>query len=253
MQTRAEIETELKARLMVANNSTLVTDARVTQLVQDASLWAGTVFFWPSLYRSRYFSSKPSAQSATPILPIAYDYYDYPTDFLTGSINRLYFKGLKYDKKAFQDFLDYVDNSMQAQNPPDSNKHYFAEFGRQFFVWPGVTAAGTNDGLVWGNIQPPPLTNSTDKTIFSQWNDSGNEAILKKALSVEMERLDSGFANGQKQEAIQLLQLIWQKVVTENQKNQRLNHARFAVPNMFAQDTGISNIGNFFTNVEITQ
>lgn len=251
MQTRSDIETELLARLMVANNSTLVSSTRVTQLVKDANLWAGSMFFWPSLYRSRYFSSKPSSQSASPILPLAYDYYDYPTDFLQGSINRLYFNGLKYDKKAYQDFLDYVDESQQATLPPDPNKKYFAEYGRQFFVWPGVTSAGTNDGLVWGNIQAPDLTNSTDKTIFSQWDDSGNEAILKKALSVEMERLDSGFANEQKQEAVQLLQLIWAKVVTENQKNQRLNHARFATPDYFGQQSGISTIGNFGTNIEV--
>ena len=251
MQTRADIETELSARLMVANNSTLVSATRITQLVKDANLWAGSLFFWPSLFRSRYFSSKPSSQSASPILPLAYDYYDYPTDFITGSISRLYFNGKKYDKKAYQDFLDYVDQSQQATLPPDPNKKYFAEFGRQFFVWPGVTVAGTNDGLVWGNIQAPDLTNSTDKTIFSQWDDSGNEAILKKALSVEMERLDSGFAQEQKQEAIQLLQLLWGKVTAENQKNQRLNHARFQTPDYFGQQSGISTIGNFGTNIEV--
>lgn len=251
MQTRSDIETELQARLMVANNSTLVSSSRITQLVKDANLWAGTLHFWPSLYRSRYFSSKPSLQSGSPILPLAYDYYDYPSDFLTGSINRLYFNGKKYDKKAFQDFLDYVDESQQASLPPDPSKLYFAEFGRQFFVWPGVSIAGNNDGLVWGNVQPPDLANSTDLTIFSQWNDSGNEAILKKALSVEMERLDAGFANEQKQEAIQLLELIWAKVTTENQKNQRLNHARFRTPDYFGQQSGISTIGNFGTNIEV--
>lgn len=251
METRSDLEAELQKRLMLSNNSTMVPASRLTELIQDANLWAGTLFFWPQLFRSRYFSSKPSAQSSTPILPLAYDYYDYPTDFLTGSIQRLYFNNKRYDKKAFQDFLDYVDNSQEAQNPPDPNKKYFAEYGRQFFVYPGVSVAGVNDGLVWGNVQPPNLANSTDKTIFSLWNDTGNEAIIKKAMSVEMERLDSGFAATQKQEAVQLLQVIWAKVVTENQKNQRLNHPRFATPNYFAQDTGLSNIGNFFTNVEV--
>ena len=251
MQTRADIEAEVTNRLMVANASTMFSAARITEVVKQANQWAGTLHYWPQLYRSRYFSTKPSAQSSTPILPLAYDYYDYPPDFLTGSISRLYIDGKKYDKKAFQDFLDYTDEALRAQNPPDPTKLYFAEYGRQFFVWPGCTAAGTNNGLVWGNIQPADLTNSTDKTIFSLWNDSGNEAIVKKSLSVLMERLDSGFANEQKTEAIQLLQVIWAKVVTENQKNQRLNHSRFAVPDYFGQDTGISTIGNFFTNIDI--
>lgn len=251
MITRADIETELQARLMISNNSTLVSSSRLTQLVKDASDWAGSLFFWPSLYRSRYFSSKPSSQSSTPILPLKYDYYDYPTDFLTGSISRLYFNGKKYDKKAFQDFLDYVDNSQDNTLAPDATKRYFAEFGRQFFVWPGVSVAGTNDGLVWGNIQAPALSSGSTKTIFSLWDDTGNEAILKKALSVEMERLDSGFANEQKQEAVQLLSLIWKKVVTENQKAQRLNHARFATPDYFGTQSGIASIGNFTNSLDI--
>lgn len=250
METRSDLEQELLNRLQISNNSTQFPADRVTQIIKDANKWAGSLFFWPQLFRSRYFSSKPSSQSSTPVLPLAYDYYDYPTDFLTGSIARLYFSGLKYDKKAFQDFLDYVDESRTGDTPPDPNKRYFAEYGRQFFVWPGVTVAGTNDGLVWGNIQPPDLANPTDKTIFSLWNDSGNEAIVKKGLSVAMERVDTGFANQQKTEAIQLLQVIWQKVVVENQKNQRLNHPRFAVPDLFGTQNGMSTIGNF-TGVDV--
>lgn len=245
MSTREDLEAELVARLMIANNSTTFSSDRITQLIKDANIWCGTLFFWPSLYRSRYFSSKPSSQSATPILPLNYDYYDYPADFLTGSISRLYFNNIKYEKKAFADFLDYVDHPAQGDLPPNPVKKYFAEFGRQFFVYPGVSTAGVDDGLIWGNIQPPDLVNPTDKTIFSLWDDNGNEAIIKKALSVAMERLDSNFANTQKNEAVQLLGNIWQKIVVENQKNQRLNHPRFNVPDMFGGSTGISNIGNF--------
>lgn len=239
MQIRSEIEAEVIVRAMVANNSTQFSPARVTTVVKDASLWGGTLFYWPSLFRSRIFSSKPNTQS------LAYDYYDYPTDMLDGSIQRLYIAGKKYDKKAFQDFLDYVDNATLTSLPPDQTKYYFAEYSRQYFVFPKVSVAGVNDGLVWGNIQPPSLDNPTDKTIFSLWDDSGNEAICKKALSVLMERLDSNFANTQKQEAIALLGLIWKKVTMENQKNQRLQHAQFNVPDLFSTNSGLSSIGNF--------
>lgn len=245
MQTRSDLETELVARLMIANNSTLFPPNRITQLIKDANTWAGTLYFWPSLFRSRYFSSKPNSQSSTPVLPLNYDYYDYPTDFLTGSVSRLYFNNIRYDKKAFQDFLDYVDAPTDTSLQPDTTKRFFAEFGRQFFVYPGVTTAGTNDGLVWGNIQPPELTAAATKTIFSLWDDAGNEAIVKKALSVAMERLDSGFANQQKTEAIQLLQVIWAKVTATNQKAQRLNHAKFDVPDFIGGVNGVDNIGRF--------
>ena len=184
MITRQDIELELSARLQIANNSTLFPAARITQLVQDANQWAGTLHFWPPLYRARIFSTTPNTQSLT------YDYYDYPSDFLTGSASRLYIDNKKYDKKAYQDLMDYADNVITGAVPPDTEKHYFAEYGRQFYVWPKSTTIGTNNGVIWGNIQPLQISTPSSTTIFSLWNDSGNEAILKKALSVAMERLD---------------------------------------------------------------
>jgi hypothetical protein len=239
MITRLDIETEVQTRAMSANNSTMLPTGRLTKIVQDAYLWAGTLYFWPPLYRARKFSSKPNTQS------LNYDYYDYPVDFLTNSISRLYIGGKKYDKKAFQDFLDYVDNAIQDGTPPDQTKRYFAEFSRQFFVYPTVSSAGSSDGIVWGNIQPLQLGSPSDNTIFSLWDDAGNEAICKKALSVAMERLDAGFAAQQKKEAIDLLGLIWRKITTELQKSQRLNHPFFQTFDMIGQQSGMSTIGNF--------
>ena len=244
MITRSDIEQEFIQRAKLANNSTEFPAARVTQLVQDAYLWAATLHFWPPLYRSRIFSTTPNTQSLT------YDYYDYPSDFLTGSISRLYIANKKYDKKAFQDLMDYADNVLAGSVPPDPTKRYFAEYGRQFFVYPTVTTPGTSDGIVWGNIQPPQISTESSTTIFSLWNDSGNEAILKKALSVGFERLDSSFAGVQKTEAVQLLELIWQKIMQEAQRSQRLNHPYFQVYDFFGYGSGVSTIGSF-NNIDI--
>ena len=248
MITRADIETEVVARAYIANNSTQFPPARVTKVVQDANLWAGTLHFWPSLQRARTFSSKPNTQN------LAYDYYDYPVDFLDNSISRLYIGGKKFDKKAFQDFLDYVNNTALEDTTvaPDPSKHYFADHARQFHVWPPVTVAGSNDGIVWGNIQPLQLGSPTDNTIFSLWDDAGNEAICKKALSILMGRLDSGFSQEQAAEAIQLLEGIWAKVVTELQKAQRLAHPKFRVFDMFGANAGQATIGNFSNQIDIS-
>ncbi len=239
MITVIDMTTEISARLMIANNSTQFSAARILKTVQDAYLWAGSLFFWPSLSRSRIFSTTPNTQS------LNYDYYDYPVDFLTNSVSRLYIANKKYEKKSFQSFLDYVDQSIDGSTPPDANKRYFAEFGRQFFVWPKASSAGTNDGLVWGNIQPLMISNPTDQTIFSLWDDSGNEAIIKKAMSVLMERVDSGFAGEQKQEAVQLLTLIWTKIVTELQRSTQLNRPFLSTYDYYGNQFGTSSIGNF--------
>lgn len=239
MITREDIENELIQRVMVANNSTLIPAARATTLVQDAYQWAGTLHFWPPLYRARVFSTTPNTQGLT------YDYYDYPSDALTGSASRLYIDDKKYDKKAYQDLMDYADNVVQGSVPPDPTKRFFAEYGRQFFVYPKSTVAGSDNGILWCNIQPLQLSTASSTTIFSLWNDSGNEAILKKALSVAMERLDSNFATAQKIEAVQLLELIWKKIMDENQRAQRLNHPFLQVPDFFGYGSGVSTIGNF--------
>lgn len=83
------------------------------------------------------------------------------------------------------------------------------------------------------------------------WDDAGNEAICKKALSVAMERLDSNFANQQKVEAIQLLTLIWKKIVVENQKNQRLQHPHFNTVDYYGAGSGQSTIGNFNNSIDV--
>ncbi|MDE1868040.1 MAG: hypothetical protein KGI08_10080 [Thaumarchaeota archaeon] len=165
---------------------------------------------------------------------------------MTGSASRLYIDGKKYYKKAFQDFLDYVDNTEEGQPAPDPSKRYFAEYGRQFFVWPSYSGVAPSlNSILWGNIQTPPLATAATLTVFSQWNDELNEAILQKALSVAMGRIDTGFSNENLQLAISALDQQWGKVVAEMQRSQRLNHPFFNVIDMFNQNAGQATIGNF--------
>lgn len=246
LQTRADMEAELVSRLMAANNSALFPSTRITELIAQATKWAGSLYFWPSLLRARVFTSQANTQS------LNYDYYDYPTDFLTGSVSRLYIDGKKYELKTFQTFLDYVDNTQEVSNPPDVTKRYVSNYGRQFFVWPVYTGTPTTgNAVVWGNIQHPDLTLTTSTTIFSQWDDSGNEAIVKKAFSVGMRRLEAQLAAAEEQGSIQLLAVMWKKVTDEMQKSVPLNHPFFNVPDFFSGSSGVSTIGQFNTDVII--
>lgn len=224
---------------MIANNSETFSPSRITQLIKDANQWAGTTFFWPSLARARVTSALKNTQS------LNYDYYDYPSDFITDSVARLYIDGQKYEKKAFYDFLDYVDQTQLGATRPDPTKYYYADFGRQYFVWPSYAGSGTNNLIVWGYIQPPDLVDPETTTIFSKWDDSGNEAIVCKAVSVAMERLDSGMSAQNIQKATGLLQTLWSRVTRQMQRSQRLNHPFFVVPDLFNANNGQASIGNF--------
>lgn len=234
MQTRNDMEYELVTRLMASNNSTLYSAGRITQLIQDAYIWASILHFWPSLQSAKQTSTQANQE-----------YYDYPQSFLTDSIARIYVDGKLYSPKAFYDFRDYVDQATDTALPPDPTNRCFANFGRQFFLYPIPTITGSNNLIVWGNTQAPQLANGTDQTIFSVWDDAGNEAIVQKAFAVAMVRLAPQEAQASLTNAIQLLDVMWQKVVAQLQKSQRLNHPFFDVPDLFAQSTNIATNGNF--------
>ena len=241
MQTRADFESELQIRLLSANNSTNFGAARLTKLIQDAELWATSLHFWPQLSRARVTDTFAGQE-----------YYDYPDDFLTDSINRLYINGKRYDRKNFGDFRDYVDAPTATSFPPDQTKNFFANYGRQYFVFPVPTVTGPDDNLIiWGNIQSPGLPLSTSTTIFSLWDDSGNEAIVQKAFSVAMQRIAPSEAAAAKQDALGLLAIMYKRVTDQLQKDQRLNHPFFQVFDMFGAQSGMATIGNFGLNVNI--
>ncbi len=232
MQTYTELQTELLSRLMAASNSTLFTTTRIQTLIKDAYMWAVTQYNWPVLEKAKI--TKTSAGNY---------YYDYPAEFRTDSIIRVEIDGIEYDRKAFEDFLDYKN-----ENPTDVSRKIFADFGRQIFIFPTPTVTGVSNFDVWGVIQPDQLSGGTDTTIFTYHDESGNEAIVKKAFAVAMTKTNKNLAVQEENEAKTILATIWQKVAQRQQRDQRLDHPFFDVPDMFA-GKGSAGIGKFSKSV----
>jgi len=225
MQTYSEMQTELLARLMASTNSTLFPTARIQTLIKDAHLWATSLYLWPQLERDKYTSTNGDY------------YYDYPTDFRTDSISRIIIDDKEYDRKAFEDWLDYKLN-----NSTDTNTRIFADFGRQIFIFP-TPGTGTDNFDIWGSIQATQLSASGDKTIFSDHDDSGNEAIVKKALSVAIAKIDKKLSQAEESEATNILSRIFRKVLQRQQRDQRKDHPQFDIPNYYGKQVG--EIGKF--------
>lgn len=225
MQTYTELQSELLSRLQVADNSTLYTTTRVQSLIKDAYMWATSIYLWPELEKAKTTSTST-----------AY-YYDYPSDFKTDSITRVIIDTKEYDRKAFEDFLDYKD-----KNPTDTNTRIFADHGRQVFIFPTPTAGSSNFDI-WGLVQATQLSLGADVTIFSSHDDAGNEAVVKKALSVALAKINKAMAQQEEAEAKGILGTIYGKILQRQQRDQRLDHARFEVPNFFGKQVG--NIGKF--------
>ena len=218
MQTIADMKSELSSRLLVADNSTLFTTTRIADLIDDAEEWAVALYNWPQLEEAETTHTVASQY-----------YYDYPSNFRTDSISRIYIDSVKYDRKAYEDFLDYKED-----NPDDVDTPIFADYGRQIFVFPTPTTTGVANMDVYGctNAAEEPEEDAT-LTIFSQHDNSGNEAIVKKALSVAIAKTDKPRSVQEEVEAVAILTRIWNKMVTRQQRSQRLDHPYLDVPDYF--------------------
>ena len=106
----------------------------------------------------------------------------------------------------------------------------FSSFGRQFFINPTPSTDGSANITAWGAIQADALSDSTSVPIFSYNKEEGNEAVIKKALSVALGRTDTRFAQMELQDAISILLRLSTEEHQNTQRNQRLDHPMFDVP-----------------------
>lgn len=230
LQQRYDIETELVSRLQVASNSSQYPASRITTLIKDANLWATQLFDWDELYK--WVKTTTAARR----------YYSYPTNMRTNTVNALQIDGAIYERKNYEDFESFI-----IKNPTSAKKIY-ALRGRLIWINPTPAVGAANNMHIYGCFQifsPYDLANSTDVTIFSNSHSEGNEAIICKALSVAVKRSNPKLSAEEETRAVAILTAINGKQNEANGRSQRLNHARFSVPNFFAIPNGGSPIGKF--------
>lgn len=228
MTTRSDLETELLARLQGASNSTLYPPARLTSLIKDAYMWATQLFMWHDLMRAK----------TTNTISGNY-YYDYPAEFRSESIMELEIDDVAYDRKNYEDYLDY------KRDNPASDTKIFANFGRFFFVFPTPTTTGSANISAWGAIQADELSLSTSVPIFSYNKEEGNEAVIRKAFSVAIKRQDATLSVSEEQQASAILTRLSSAEQAHTQRNQRLNHPMLDVPDYFQGRRVKVTAGNF--------
>ena len=227
MDTRADMETELVAQLQVASNSSLFPSSRITTLIKNAYKWATNLFIWKDLVKAKTTSTVASQE-----------YYDYPAEFRSGTIVRLEVDGDPYKRYNFEDYLDYKENNA------NTTKKMFANYGRFVFICPTPTASGSANIGAWGAIQADTLDDSTDETIFTDNNPEANEAIVDRAFSVAMKRTDKTASKDAKDEAMLVLGKLNRDEAKATQRDQRLDHPKFNVPNLYGGNRN-SGIGQF--------
>ena len=228
MDTRAEMEAELVSQLQVASNSSLYPAARITSLIQNAYKWATNLFIWTDLVKAKTTDTGASQE-----------YYDYPEEFRSNTILRLDIDEDPYERKNFEDFLDYKENNSTT------TKKMFANYGRLFFVNPIPSAIGTDNICAWGAIQADALSASSSETIFTNNNPEGNDAVVQRAFGVALKRIDKKQSLEEIQEPIAILQKLNADEVKATQRDKRLDHPSMNVPNYFGGYTANPNPGRF--------
>lgn len=238
MDQFSEMQAELVARLQVASNSSLFPSARIKTLINDAYLWATSLYVWVELVRGRRTTSVASAE-----------YYDFPVDFRSGSLFFMLVNGLEYKRKNFEDYQHYkLSGSV-------TTKRIFSFYGRQYFVTP-IPSAGVNIDI-WGAVQAAKLVQDSDQTIFSGQNSQGNEAIIKRALSVAtkptspINRTGISAAGIETTEAQQILANLFMKQQENIQRDQRLQHPQFETLDYYNTNLLLTIPGNFSVDPEI--
>lgn len=173
------------------------------------------------------------------------DYYDYPADFVSGSINFLAVAGEEYDKREFHDY------QRQLESDPSTTEKIWAEYNRFIFINKNAYTTGeTFDAF--GKLKAPVLSADTDLLPFSPDTDneeySGNSAIvqLAKAEALGSEKMKNPTqALAEQKEAYATLDILWKPFAESRSTQKSPNTPFFNVPNFFGPSSPSSPIGNF--------
>lgn len=206
LNTVSDIITEVLVRNNRTTTDSFITDAMLQDWIRQANTYCSTQYKWP-LSEVR---DKTTSWSGTEEV----DYSSFTIDFKADSI-RLLFIGDKLIKKiSFEEYKKF------REDRPSDNERIFSDFARVLYINPNADASGT----IAAFGQYAPLLDPTDltaTTIFSTFDEEGNEAIIEKMTSYIKRREhlpDEAELHDQRADA--KLAGLWKKIQAEQYKYQ---------------------------------
>ena len=169
LRTTGEIITEFLVRNNRTTTDGFVTDTTVQGWLKDSHVWAAGFKKWPMTEGKNSTTAASLTES-----PEGYTVLAYPEGYKTDSIRLLTVGGKRFEKKNFYRFQSFIED-----NPNDTSKVY-TDYGRQILINPQASEfSGTV--VAWGQFMPIlDVTDMTSTTIFSDYDQEGNEAIVEK-------------------------------------------------------------------------
>lgn len=201
MRTYTDIITQLLVRNNLTTTDGFVTDATLKTWLTDAHVWASAYHKWP-MTEGRVSTTYTSTEE--------WPFEGYKAD----SIRMIQIDGKRLTK------LDFENYQIFREEKPTSDDRVYSSFGKLVFINPYVGLGGTL--TAWGQYQPYiDVTDESGVTVFTNFDDEGNEGILEKMNSYYKRRLGNAQeAELHDQRAVAKLDEVWKRVLEEKFKEQ---------------------------------
>jgi len=176
----ADLQLQSIVRMGIDTTSTFITETMIRNWLDMGHKWAASYKKWPM---TEYMDISGTFTNGT----IAYNYPN--TNFKTDSIRGLAIGSMTaggatiFDKKIFTDFAKYMVDY------PTGTDEIFSDYGRILYINPNCTS-GTI--MSFGQLTPPTLglvASSTASTVFSNYDEEGDDAIIDKVCSYGFRRM----------------------------------------------------------------
>ncbi len=176
MRTQGDIITEVLVRNNRFTTDTFITDVITQSWYKAAHVWASAYKKWPFTEgkASTTFSTAVVDDMGNTVIP-------YFEGWKADSVRVLTIGGKRLQKVEFSSFLRYLENYTR-NSTNRNNSRIFSDYSRQLYVNTGADVSGTL--TAYG--QYTPIIDATDYaavSIFSDYDEEGNEAIVEKMTS----------------------------------------------------------------------
>ena len=163
LKTRDDLFTEVLVRNNRSTTDSFITDTMLKSWFASAHIWASAYHKWP-FTEGRIQTTYASTEE--------WSFEGYKAD----SFRILQVGGSRLKKLNFEDYQTF------REEEPSSDDRVYSDFGRLVFINPNIDLSGTL--TAWGQYQPYiDVTDETGVTIFTDFDDEGNEAIVEKMSS----------------------------------------------------------------------
>jgi len=196
-----DIITEVLTRNNRTTTDGFITDTFLQGWIKDASNWATALHKWP------FTEQRDQSTSWAGIEETAYS--SLTVKYRTDSIRMLSIGGKRLRKLNFEDYQIF------REEEPTGDDRVFSDFSRVIYINPYADVSGTL--AVYGQYTPSlDVTDLTATTVFSTYDEEGNEAIVEKASSYLKRREHlTDEAELHDQRASVKLEEIWKRVQDE--------------------------------------